>query len=58
MIPANLQRPCQTDRKMCIRDRPETILALADRILVMRRGRVTAEFRDTSVAKDQLLAAA
>ena len=37
---------------------PETVLALADRILVMRRGRVTHEFRDCRVSKDALLAAA
>ena len=37
---------------------PETVLALADRILVMRRGRITHEFRDETVSKDRLLAAA
>lgn len=37
---------------------PETVLALADRILVMRKGRITHEFADTAVSKDRLLAAA
>ena len=37
---------------------PETILSLADRILVMRRGRITREFVGETVGKDQLLAAA
>ena len=37
---------------------PETILSLADRIMVMRRGRITTEFAGEPVGKDQLLAAA
>ena len=37
---------------------PETVLALADRILVMRRGRVAREFASETVSKDRLLAAA
>ncbi|MEZ5861325.1 MAG: hypothetical protein R3D28_20495 [Geminicoccaceae bacterium] len=37
---------------------PETVLSLADRILVMRRGRFTREFVAEAVGKDQLLAAA
>ncbi|MEZ5865238.1 MAG: sugar ABC transporter ATP-binding protein [Geminicoccaceae bacterium] len=37
---------------------PETVLSLADRILVMRRGRFTREFVGEAVGKDQLLAAA
>ena len=37
---------------------PETVLALADRILVMRRGEIAHEFRDEPVSKDQLLATA
>ncbi len=37
---------------------PETILSLADRILVMRRGRIVREFADEMVSKDRLLAAA
>ncbi len=37
---------------------PETILSLADRILVMRRGQFTREFVGETVGKDQLLAAA
>jgi ribose transport system ATP-binding protein len=37
---------------------PETVLALADRILVMRRGVITHEFANTAVSKDRLLAAA
>ena len=37
---------------------PETVLTMADRILVMRRGTVTKEFAECAVTKDQLLAAA
>jgi ribose transport system ATP-binding protein len=37
---------------------PETVLSLADRILVMKRGMITHEFRDQMVSKDRLLAAA
>ena len=37
---------------------PETVLTLSDRILVMRRGEIAAQFSDRSVSKDQLLAAA
>jgi ribose transport system ATP-binding protein len=37
---------------------PETVLSLADRILVMRKGNVVHEFADESVSKDRLLEAA
>jgi ribose transport system ATP-binding protein len=37
---------------------PETVLALADRIVVMRKGAITREFRNETVSKDRLLAAA
>ncbi len=37
---------------------PETVLSLADRVLVMKRGRVTREFTGEAVSKDRLLAAA
>jgi ribose transport system ATP-binding protein len=37
---------------------PETVLSLADRILVMRKGDVVREFADEPVSKDRLLAAA
>jgi ribose transport system ATP-binding protein len=37
---------------------PETVLALADRILVMRKGEIAQEFADMAVSKDRLLAAA
>ena len=37
---------------------PETVLAMADRILVMRKGALAEEFADRSVSKDRLLAAA
>jgi ribose transport system ATP-binding protein len=37
---------------------PETVLSLADRILVMRRGSITQEFAGEVVSKDRLLAAA
>jgi ribose transport system ATP-binding protein len=37
---------------------PETVLSLADRILVMKRGSVVREFADEPVSKDRLLEAA
>jgi ribose transport system ATP-binding protein len=37
---------------------PETVLSLADRILVMKRGRIAHEFASETVSKDRLLAAA
>jgi len=37
---------------------PETVLSLADRILVMKRGTITHEFASETVSKDRLLAAA
>jgi ribose transport system ATP-binding protein len=37
---------------------PETVLSMADRILVMKRGRITREFASEVVSKDRLLAAA
>jgi ribose transport system ATP-binding protein len=37
---------------------PETVLSLADRIIVMRKGVVTHEFANVTVSKDRLLAAA
>ncbi len=37
---------------------PETVLSLADRILIMKKGEIVREFADGSVTKDQLLAAA
>ena len=37
---------------------PETILTMADRILVLRRGRLCHTFESESVSKDKLLAAA
>ena len=37
---------------------PETILSLADRIVVMRRGAIACEFAGEAVSKDHLLAAA
>jgi ribose transport system ATP-binding protein len=37
---------------------PETVLSLADRVLVMRRGCVVREFGDEPVSKDRLLEAA
>jgi ribose transport system ATP-binding protein len=37
---------------------PETVLSMADRIIVMRRGAVAQEFADRTISKDQLLAAA
>jgi ribose transport system ATP-binding protein len=37
---------------------PETVLALADRILVMKKGEIVREFAGEAVSKDRLLAAA
>ncbi len=37
---------------------PETVLALADRVLVMRKGEIAREFADETISKDRLLAAA
>ncbi len=37
---------------------PETILSLADRVLVMKRGAITHEFASETVSKDKLLAVA
>ena len=37
---------------------PETVLALADRIMVLRKGQIASEFADETVSKDRLLAAA
>jgi ribose transport system ATP-binding protein len=37
---------------------PETVLSLADRILVLRRGAVVREFANEVVSKDRLLEAA
>jgi ribose transport system ATP-binding protein len=37
---------------------PETVLSLADRILVMKKGRIAHEFKSEKVSKDRLLAAA
>jgi ribose transport system ATP-binding protein len=34
---------------------PETVLSLADRILVMKKGCVVREFTDEPVSKDRLL---
>jgi ribose transport system ATP-binding protein len=37
---------------------PETVLSLADRIVVMKKGRIVREFADEAVSKDRLLEAA
>src|SRR5579883_35932 len=37
---------------------PETVLSLADRVLVMRKGAIAREFADEAISKDRLLAAA
>ncbi|GGH10047.1 ABC transporter ATP-binding protein [Alsobacter metallidurans] len=37
---------------------PETVLSMADRILVLRRGEVVREFADMAISKEDLLAAA
>jgi ribose transport system ATP-binding protein len=37
---------------------PETVLSLADRVLVMRKGTIAHEFASQAISKDRLLAAA
>jgi len=37
---------------------PETVLSVADRVLVMRKGELGSEFADCAISKDRLLAAA
>ena len=37
---------------------PETVLTMADRVLVMRKGALVVEFSDCTISKDRLLAAA
>ncbi len=37
---------------------PETVLSLADRVLVMRKGEIAHEFASEAISKDRLLAAA
>jgi ribose transport system ATP-binding protein len=37
---------------------PETVLSLADRILVMKKGEIVREFAGDTVSKDRLLEAA
>ncbi len=37
---------------------PETVLSLADRVLVMRKGEIAGEFANCAISKDRLLAAA
>jgi ribose transport system ATP-binding protein len=37
---------------------PETVLSLADRIVVMKKGSIVREFTNETVSKDRLLGAA
>jgi ribose transport system ATP-binding protein len=37
---------------------PETVLSLADRIVVMKKGTISGEFANQTISKDKLLAAA
>jgi ribose transport system ATP-binding protein len=37
---------------------PETVLSLADRIMVMKKGAVVREFKNEVISKDRLLEAA
>src|SRR5690242_16850616 len=43
---------------MVVSTEPETVLSLADRIVVMKRGVIAHEFANETVSKDKLLAAA
>ena len=45
-------------RSLVLSTEPETVLALADRILVMKKGEIVREFAGEAVSKDRLLAAA
>ena len=40
---------------MVVSNEPETVLSLADRILVMKKGRIVREFANEPVSKDRLL---
>ena len=42
----------------CVSTEPETVLSLADRILVMKKGAIVREFAGETVSKDRLLGAA
>jgi ribose transport system ATP-binding protein len=37
---------------------PETVLSLADRVMVMKKGEIVREFADEVISKDRLLEAA
>ena len=37
---------------------PETVLSLADRVIVMKKGAIVREFADEMISKDRLLEAA
>ena len=37
---------------------PETVLSLADRVVVMKKGRIVREFAGETISKDRLLEAA
>ena len=37
---------------------PETVLSLADRVVVMKKGRIVREFANETISKDKLLEAA
>ena len=39
-------------------DKPETVLSLADRVIVLKRGAVVREFANEQISKDRLLEAA
>jgi ribose transport system ATP-binding protein len=43
---------------MVVSTEPETVLSLADRVLVMRKGEIAHEFAGQAISKDRLLAAA
>ena len=43
---------------MVVSSEPETVLSLADRIVVMKKGEIVREFRNETVSKDRLLEAA
>ena len=43
---------------MVVSTEPETVLSLADRILVMKKGEVVREFQSETISKDRLLEAA
>ena len=56
--PRNTAPACALAAFLLEKTEPETVLSLADRVLVMRKGEMASEFSDCAISKDRLLAAA